>query len=115
VAGHCHLNGQRAFHRIHRTGKFDQGTVAHHLDDAAAVLGNGGVEAGGPDVAQRSERSRFIGSHQPRVAGNVGGEDGYKAALGSVFDHRLGSRPGTGTATSRKAVGAQCTGKSGVC
>ena len=92
VVGHRRLNGERAFHRIHGAGKLDQRAVAHHLDDAAAVFGHGRIEARGPDVAQRRERSRLVGAHQPRIADNIGREDRREASRGSFVDHRPCSR-----------------------
>ena len=36
---------------------------------------------------QSRKRALLIHTHQPAIAGDIGGEDGGKAALGAFFDH----------------------------
>ena len=36
---------------------------------------------------QLRKRALLIHTHQPAIAGDIGGEDGGKAALGAFFDH----------------------------
>ena len=54
------LHLDRAAHRIDDAGKLDQQAVAGGLDDAAAVLGDLGVDELGADRLQRGERAFLV-------------------------------------------------------
>src|SRR6516165_10534419 len=69
-------------HRIDDAGELDEQPVAGRLDDAASVFLDLGIRQLSPDCLQRGERAFLIGTHQPRIAGDVGGEDRGEAASG---------------------------------
>ena len=79
-----HLDGEA--HRIDDAGELDQQTVACGLDDAAVVLGDLEVAQLAPDRLQRRKRALLVGAHQPRIAGDIGGQDRGEAA-GSGHRH----------------------------
>src|SRR6516165_3489364 len=86
---HCALGFYRAAYSIQYAPKFHQHAVAGGLDDAPMVLGDLRIDE---LVAQRVETFEgdfFVRSHQPRVAGDIGGEDRCKPADGG---HNSGSR-----------------------
>ena len=70
--GHRALHLDRAPHRVDDAGKLYQQPVAGGLDDAAAVLGDLGVDQFAPDRLQRRERAFLVGAHQPRIADDIG-------------------------------------------
>ena len=69
---HAALDFNGAARRIHHTIEFDQEAIAHHLEDAPAMLGHGGIEELAAMLAKRTERAFFIGLHEPAVADDVG-------------------------------------------
>jgi hypothetical protein len=67
--------------RLDDAGELHQQAVAHDLDDAAAMLGDLGVDerlAMGLEIGQRS---RLVDPHEPRVADHVGGQNGGQSAF----------------------------------
>ena len=70
--GHAALDFDRAARRIEHAAELDQEAVAHHLEDAPAMLGDGRVEELAAMLAQRAHRALFIGLHEPAVANDVG-------------------------------------------
>ena len=78
--GHLALDINRAAHRIDDAGKLDQHPVAGGFDDAAAVLLDLGIGQFASDRLQGGQRALLILAHQPRIAGNISGEDRGKAA-----------------------------------
>ena len=72
-----HLDG--AAHRIDDAGELDQQAVAGRLDDAAAMLGDLRIDQLGAQRLEAAERALLVGSHQPRVADDIGGKDGGEA------------------------------------
>src|SRR5271157_4021495 len=84
----------RAAHRIDDAREFHQETVAGSLDDAALVLGDLRIEE---LVAQRFEAFEgafLVRPHQPRMAGDIGGQDrGEAAGLAHVASPIARRRP----------------------
>jgi hypothetical protein len=70
-----------AANRIDDARKFDQEPVAGGFDDMAAVLGDLGVRDFAADRLQCRKRALLVGTHQPRVAGDIGREDRHQPPL----------------------------------
>jgi hypothetical protein len=82
IAGsHAALDLDRAAHGVDGAAELDQHAVAGRLDDAAAILGDLGVDQRLAAGFQAGEGSFFIASHQPAVAGNIGGQDCREASV----------------------------------
>jgi hypothetical protein len=79
--GHVALDFDGAAYRIDDAGELDQQAVARGLDDAAAVLGDLGIDKLAPMRLQPGERLLLLGSHQPAVAGDIGRQNGRQASL----------------------------------
>ena len=73
VLNHRPLDFDGAAHRIDNTGKLDEQPVAGGLDDAAPMLLDLGIRKVTADRLQSFERAFLVGTHQPRIAGDVGG------------------------------------------
>ena len=69
------LDFGRASQRIDDAGELDQQAVAGGLDDAAAVFGDFRIDQLGAQRLEPCERPFFVRTHQPRIAGHIGGED----------------------------------------
>jgi hypothetical protein len=67
----CRCAVDRADHRA----ELDQHPVAGGLDDPPAMFGDERVGVG-PMLAQCLCRARLVLSHQPRIPGDIGGENG---------------------------------------
>src|SRR6516164_6817910 len=77
VAGdHLPLQLDRAAHRVDDAGELDKQAVAGSFDDATPMLGDFGIAEFTANRAQRRERALFVLAHQPRVAGDIDGQDG---------------------------------------
>ena len=74
-----HLDG--ATHRVDDAGKLDEQAVAGRFDDAAAVLLDLRVGKLAPQRLQRGESAFLVRAHQPRIAGDIGGENGGQLAF----------------------------------
>ncbi len=85
---HGTLDFHRAAHSIDCTCKFDQGTIASSLDDAAAVFVDLGVDEVATARLKRCESAFLVNAHQTAVTGNIGREDSSQPP----FDTRLGHR-----------------------
>jgi hypothetical protein len=59
-------------HRVDDAWKLDEQPVAGGLDDAAPMLLDLGIPQLAADRLQRSERAFLVGTHKPRITGNVG-------------------------------------------
>jgi hypothetical protein len=70
-------------HRVDDAGELDKQAVAGSFDDATPMLGDFGIAEFTANRTQRRERALFVLTHQPRIAGDIGGEDRGQAA-GSV-------------------------------
>jgi hypothetical protein len=96
--GHAVLDFDRAAHRVDDAAKLHQQAVAGGLDDAAMVLGDLRVAQLAPDRLQRGERAFLVRPHQPRPAGDIGGEDRHEAACRDhavlPIDSRCSARSG---------------------
>src|SRR5215472_17738629 len=86
VAGHTRiafraqlLQRQSAFDGADHRTELDQDPVAGGLDDPSAISADQRVGSRAM-LTQRLRRASLVLPHQPRIAGDVGGEDGSKAA-----------------------------------
>ena len=70
---------------VHNTGKLGQHAVASEFDDAAAMLGDLGIDYCLPDFFQPCERPGFIAAHQPAVPDDIGSKNSSETAF-----HRCG-------------------------
>ncbi|MFP6744623.1 MAG: hypothetical protein VCB77_05475 [Alphaproteobacteria bacterium] len=77
--GALRLDG--TFDRIDRAGELDQGTIAHELDDAAAMSGDGRVQDVGAERLEARQSPGFVGPHEPRTANHVGAQYRRQPAL----------------------------------
>ncbi len=89
---HRPLDLDGAADRIDDAGKLDQHAVAGGLDDAAAMLGDLRVGKLASMGFEPRQRSFLVCSHQPRVAGRIGGEDRGETAFDRL-SHRPSPRP----------------------
>ena len=76
--GHLHL--ARAAQCIDDAGELHQQPVIHRLDDPVMAFGDLGIHQLGPNSPEPFQGSALIGSDQPRIAGDIGGEDRGKSA-----------------------------------
>ena len=65
-------------------GELDQEAVAGGLDDAAAMLGDLGIEHLAAQRLQRRVRTLLVLSHQPRIAGDIGRQDRRQPPLDAL-------------------------------
>src|SRR6185436_9008814 len=82
--GHTALNLDGAARRIDRAAEFDQDAIAGPLDDAAAVLGDLGLQEFAAMGVQSLQRAFLVGSHQPAVAHDVAGKNRGQPSLRSL-------------------------------
>jgi hypothetical protein len=73
---------------IYNAGKLGQQPVTRCLDHPAPALGDARLDQLGKVGSQGGERTFLVLAHQPRVARNIGGEDGGKPSLNTFFGHR---------------------------
>ncbi|MEZ5864551.1 MAG: hypothetical protein R3D25_10985 [Geminicoccaceae bacterium] len=78
---HRPLHKQRHPHRRHRRSEFDQQPVAHRLDDPPPGLRQRRVDHLRPRRPQPRDDALLVSRHQPRVADQIGGEDGRQPAF----------------------------------
>src|SRR5215471_18665852 len=78
--GHAGLHLDRAAHCIHNTGKFRHQAVAGVLYGAAMVLPDLRINHFAQMRLEPFVRPLLVGSHQPRVPGHIGGENGGETA-----------------------------------
>jgi len=71
-----------AAHRIDDTREFDEQPVASGMHDAAVALSDRGVNQLDAHGFQASYRAFLVEVYHPRIAGDVGREDGSEAADG---------------------------------
>ena len=84
---HAALNFDRAARRIEHAAELDQEAVAHHLEDAPAMLGDGRIEELAAMLAKRAQRALFIGLHESAVANDIGRQDGRQPTLDLLLGH----------------------------
>src|SRR5438874_9127124 len=77
---HRFLHLGRAAHRVDDAAELDQHAVAGSLDDAAIVLGDTRIDKLGPQRLESRQGAFLVRPHQPRVAGDIGGQDRGEAA-----------------------------------
>ncbi len=71
LLGHAALNFDGTAYRIDGAGKLDQHAVAGGLDDAAAMLGDSGVNEGLSDRLEPSQRAFLVGPHETAIPGDI--------------------------------------------
>ena len=81
AVSHRRLHLDRAAHGIDHARELQQQAVARGLDDAPSVAGDCRVDHLLAKGFQRRQRAALVAAHQPRVARDVGRDDGGKAAL----------------------------------
>ena len=67
--------------RIHHARELDQHAVAGQLDDAAAMLGDLGVDEFVAMRLERRERGGLIDAHEAAVADHIGGQNSGQTAF----------------------------------
>ncbi len=72
---HCALHGQRAGDCLDDARELDQEAVAGRLDDAAAVVGDCGIDQVAAMRFEPGERAFLVLAHQPAIARDIGCED----------------------------------------
>ena len=77
---HLLLHGNRASDRFDDGRELDQNAIAGGLDDATAMLGDFGIDELTADRMQCRESTLFVRAHQPRIAGDISGQDRSEAA-----------------------------------
>jgi hypothetical protein len=75
VRGHGLLDLGCANHRIDHAVEDDECTVAHQLDNAAMVAGDGGIGQFGPDGTQPRDSAGLVGLHRLGVTDDIGRQD----------------------------------------
>ena len=78
---HATLDFNGAAGRIQNAAELDQKAVAHHLEDAPAMLGHGRIEEFAAVLPKRAESALFIGLHETAIAHYVGRQDGCQTSL----------------------------------
>ena len=73
--GHAALDIDCASDRGDRARELGEETVAGCLDDAAGMLGDGGIDQLAPVRCQRGQGAVLVGAHEPAVVGDVGRQD----------------------------------------
>ena len=79
------LGGAR--HRVYDAVELHQHAIAGRLDDAAAVLGYGGINELKAVGLEACKRPRLVDLHQPAITDHVGGKDRGESSLGSGRFH----------------------------
>jgi hypothetical protein len=74
-AHHRALNFAGATQRIDHTGEFRQRPVAGRLNDPVVMLGEFRIEELVTQRLEVFERAFLVRPHQPRITGDIGGED----------------------------------------
>ena len=73
---HAALDADRAFDRVDDAPKLGEKTVAHQLEDYAAMRRDGRLDKFSSTRLKPLESSRLVQLHQTAVAGDIRGEDG---------------------------------------
>ena len=73
---HAALHLNRAAHSIYNAAKLDDTAVPGALDDAAVIGGDGGVDEVATEAAKARERAILVSTGEPRVADNIGDQNG---------------------------------------
>ena len=89
-ARYCRLHFGRKLHRFDGAGELHQHAVAGRLDHAPAMFGNHGIDQLAAQCVELGERPLLVGLHQPRVAGQIGREDGGQSTLNALVGHPRG-------------------------
>ena len=75
TSGHRVLDRDGATDGVDDAGELGQEPIAHRLNDAAAVLGDRGVDHLGAARLEARQRPRLVGADESAVADHVGTED----------------------------------------
>jgi hypothetical protein len=88
--------------------ELDQRAVACQLDDAAAMLGDLGLDDLLAQCFEPGVRAGLVLAHEPTVADHVGGEDRGELAFELLRSHRRGSLGAT--SPDLRTLRASCIG-----
>ena len=89
---HRALNVDGATNRVDCTGELYQGAIARSLHDAAAMLGDLGIDDFAPACLECSKSAFLVDAHQPTVAGDIGSKDRSQPPFNTRFGHKI-ARP----------------------
>jgi hypothetical protein len=81
---HALLNLDRAAHCIHDAWKLNQNSVTGRFHDAAVMLLVLWIDQLAAKHLETGERALLVRSHQPAIAGNIGGENSCELAFGLI-------------------------------
>ncbi|MCY1231172.1 hypothetical protein D9M72_436100 [compost metagenome] len=84
---HALLDLDRAFDRIGHALELDQHSVAGGLDQPALVLGDRRIDELDAVGSEPRKRARFVGFHQPTVAGHIGRQHCGESLLHGLAKH----------------------------
>ena len=88
---HPALDRDGAGDRIDHAAELAERAVAHELDDAALVLRDQRLDESLAVILEALERSRLVALDQPRIADDVGRENGGEAAVDAGGGHGVTS------------------------
>jgi len=112
--GHSSLYGNRASDGFDHARELDQNAVAGGLNDAAAVLGDLGIDQCGAMRLEPREGIFLVGAHEPAVTRHVRGENGGQPAFEPLPAHRYGN-PAARQASTRGSASTAGTAKPAQC
>jgi hypothetical protein len=90
---HAALDFDGAARRIQDAAELDQKAVAHHLEDAPAMLGHGGIEELAAMLAERAKCAFLVRLHEPAVADDVGCKNRRQPSLDLFFSQSSSPQP----------------------
>ena len=95
-----HLDG--AAHRVEDAREFDEHSVAGGLDDAALPERDLGIDQIATQAFETRECPFLVRFHEPRIAGDIGGEDRREPSRNRLSAHH---RLPAGSASRGRSVG----------
>ena len=88
--GHRALPLGGAAQRVDDAGELDEEPVAGGFDDAPLMLGDARVDQFAPQRLERRQRPFLVLPDEPRIAGDIGGEDRRQPPFYPPLGHRIG-------------------------
>jgi hypothetical protein len=79
--------------RIDDAGELDEQPVAGGLDDAPLVVGDAGIDQLAAQRLERGQRALLVLPDQPRIAGDIGGQNRRQPPLYPLLGHRVRPDP----------------------
>jgi hypothetical protein len=74
-------------HGIDHAAELAQRAIAHELHDAAVVLGDQRLDESLAESFEALDRTRLVALYEPRIAHDVGRENGGEAAVSAGGGH----------------------------